>query len=58
MADGILVRRPVGFDVGPNMGGLGTVLDTVSDGVDGRFNRSLSHCDRKVGRERRREMES
>ena len=58
MADGFLVRKFIGVDVGPNMGGLGTVLDTVSNGMGGRFDRSLSHGCRKVERERGREMES
>ena len=58
MADSFLVCGPVVVDMGSDMGNLGTVLDTVSDGVDAGFDRSLSHCCRKVGRERRREMES
>ena len=58
MADSFLVCGPVVVDMGSDMGNLGTVLDTVSDGVDGNFSRGLSHCDRKMGRKRRREMES
>jgi hypothetical protein len=50
MANGFVVRKSVGVEVGPDVGGIATVLDSVADGVllgrDGGF----SHGDDGRGR--------